>query len=80
MSNERNTGTENGLKPLPERPRYRAWLVQDADDGSAVWTEMTGLWPTKSGKGYCGTIRNPIAAAQGRLVVLPAAVNPGKEG
>lgn len=71
---------QDGTAAASERPRYRAWLVQDGEDGAARWMEVTGLWPTKSGKGYCGTIRKPVAAAGGRLVVLPAGVNPGKEG
>ncbi|MFG6554968.1 hypothetical protein [Sulfitobacter sp. 1A16808] len=68
------------MQAQPERPRYRAWLVQDTEDGKGAWTEITGLWPTKTGKGFSGSIRKPLAAAEGRLVILPAIVNPGTEG
>ena len=77
MTNQRETKEQK--KSATERPRYRAWLVQDSEDGKGSWTEITGLWPTKTGKGFSGAIRQPVAAATGRLVILPAIVNPGKE-
>lgn len=61
-------------------PRFRAWLVQDREGKAPLWIEITGLWPTKSGTGYCGQLRKPLAATGGRLVVLLASLKPGKEG
>lgn len=72
--------TQTPTRKSTERPRYRAWLVQDGADGSPHWSEVTGLWPTKSGTGFCGSIRKPVAATAGRLVILPANLKPGKEG
>ena len=65
------TGTAQGT-----RPNFRVWLVQDTPDGQAQWTELSGLWPTKSGNGYKGNLRVPVNAATGRLVVLPATYKP----
>lgn len=65
------TQTPESDKPGP-RPQFRAWLVQDGPDGKPVWTELGGLWTTKKGAGYAGTLKAPVAATQGRIVVLPA--------
>lgn len=65
------------------KPACRIWLVQDIE-GQAHWTELSGLWPTKSGSGYSGMIRKsipvPSGVLTGRLVVMPATQQPGKEG
>ncbi len=62
------------------RPTLRVWLVTDKPDGKPEWMELAGLWPTKTGKGYSGALRQPVAATAGRIVILPAASNPAKEG
>lgn len=77
MSNQQEPKEQE--KPAANRPRYRAWLVQDTEDGKGTWTEITGLWPTKTGKGFSGSIRKPLATTEGRLVILPAIVNPNAE-
>lgn len=74
------TQTNTQDKPSGTRPTWRLWLVQDTPEGETRWTELSGLWPTKSGKGFKGALRTPLAAAQGRIVVLPATFKPGKEG
>lgn len=58
------------------RPQFRAWLVQDTPNGEAHWTELSGLWPTKSGNGYKGNLQIPVNAATGRIVILPAKFKP----
>lgn len=75
-----DTQTETQAPRAPERPHFRAWLVQDDKEGNPVWQELTGLWPTKSGTGYRGAIRKPVTATTGRLVILPAAITPNKGG
>ena len=62
------------------RPNFRAWLVQDTPEGEARWTELSGLWPTKSGAGFKGGLRTPISATTGRIVILPASFKPAEEG
>ena len=62
-----------------ERPSFRAWIVQDRDGGDPRWTELAGLWPTKKGNGFTGTLRQPAALAGGRLVILPAQFTPKTE-
>ncbi len=74
------TTNQEQEKPSGTRPNFRAWLVQDTPEGEAHWTELSGLWPTKSGKGFKGSLKTPIAATTGRLVILPATFKPGKEG
>ena len=74
------TQTNTQERPSGTRPAWRLWLVQDTPEGEAHWTELSGLWPTKSGKGFKGTLRTPLAATTGRIVVLPATFKPGKEG
>lgn len=78
MTNE--TKTNDQSKSTGSRPKFRAWLVQDTPEGEAHWTELSGLWPTKSGKGFKGNLTTPLAATEGRLVILPASFKPGKEG
>jgi hypothetical protein len=78
MTNE--TETNDHAKSTGSRPKFRAWLVQDTPEGEAHWTELSGLWPTKSGKGFKGNLTTPLAATEGRLVILPASFKPGKEG
>lgn len=78
MTNE--TETNDQPKNTGSRPKFRAWLVQDAPEGEAHWTELSGLWRTKSGKGFKGNLTTPLAATEGRLVILPASFKPGKEG
>ena len=74
------TQTQPAEKPSGTRPKFRAWLVQDTAEGEAHWTELSGLWPTKSGKGFKGSLRAPIAATAGSFVILPATFKPSKEG
>lgn len=76
--------TEQTQKQTPEapkgsRPGFRAWLVQDTPEGEARWTELSGLWPTKSGKGFKGALSTPVAATEGRIVILPATYKPNQE-
>ena len=73
-SNDTTTQTAKG-----DKPAFRAWLTQDRPDGTTLWTEVSGLWPTKSATGYSGRISNPITATAGRLVILPATINPAAE-
>jgi hypothetical protein len=66
-------------KHTGNRPTLRVWLVTDAphpDTGEVkpMWTEVTGLWPTKTGSGYSGALTKPVQFTTGRLVVLPAHV------
>jgi hypothetical protein len=62
------------------RPTHRAWIVTDAADPQTgevkpLWTEMTGLWPTKSSTGLSGPLTKPLPLTSGgRLVILPATV------
>ena len=49
------------------RPSFRAWLVQDTPEGEARRTELSGLWPTKSGAGFKGGLRTPVSATTGRI-------------
>lgn len=72
--------TQDQTNSAGARPKFRAWLVQDTPEGEAHWTELSGLWPTKSGTGFKGALRTPLAATEGRLVILPATFKPGKEG
>lgn len=72
------TQTPEGNTPGP-RPRFRAWLVQDGPDGKPVWTELGGLWPTRKGAGYSGSLKVPLAAIAGRIVVLPATAAPASD-
>ncbi len=76
------TQTQNTAEQAPKgsRPKFRAWLVQDTPEGEAHWTELSGLWPTKSGAGFKGTLRTPLAATEGRIVILPASFKPAGEG
>lgn len=73
--------TQNQTPEAPKgsRPRFRVWLVQDTPEGEAHWTELSGLWPTKSGKGFKGALSTPIAATEGRIVILPATFKPAEE-
>jgi hypothetical protein len=63
-----------------DRPTFRAWLVTDAADPQTgevkpLWTELTGLWPTKTGSGMSGPLTKPLPfTTGGRLVILPATV------
>jgi hypothetical protein len=71
------TTTTETAKPRGPRPTFRAWLVTDAthpETGEAkpLWTEITGLWPTKTGSGFSGGITKPLPPTGGRLVILPA--------
>ena len=72
---DENTNTERKTR-AKARPHFRAWLVQDSEDGESRWTELSGLWPTKSGKGFRGGLRTPVSATTGRLVILPASFKP----
>ena len=78
------TKTETEKQRGP-RPVFRAWLVTDAthpETGEAkpLWTEVTGLWPTKTGSGYSGALNKPFPATTGRLVILPARIGaPGEQ-
>lgn len=68
-----NASPDNfNLKSEPVRPQFRVWLVQDNGDGNPVWTELSGLWPNKSGKGYHGAYRKHPTDLTGRIVILPA--------
>lgn len=58
-------------KPQKSRPQYRVWLVQDQPDGKAKWTEICGLWPTQTNAGFKGNLKKPLAATEGRIVVMP---------
>ncbi|MEO1324960.1 MAG: hypothetical protein AAFV59_18365 [Pseudomonadota bacterium] len=60
------------------KPMYRVWLVQEEEDGTPKWTEVSGLWPNKADNGFSGKLSKPIAATEGRIVVLLA--NEKKEG
>lgn len=53
--------TQDQTKSASARPKFRAWLVQDTPEGEAHWTELSGLWPTKSGTGFKGALRTPLA-------------------
>ena len=55
-----------------EKPTCRVWLVQDREGQKPLWTELAGLWPTKSGNGHSGKLMQPVAALARRVVVLPA--------
>lgn len=61
------------------RPTHRLWLVQ-GEGKEGTWTEITALWPTKSGNGHTGIADKllPILGnhMKGRLVVLPAKFKP----
>jgi hypothetical protein len=61
------------------RPTHRLWLVQ-GEGKEATWTEISALWPTRSGNGHTGIADKllPILAnhMKGRLVVLPAKFKP----
>lgn len=76
-----NSAAENGVPAAPKgaRPSHRLWLVR-GEGKEAVWTEITALWPTKSGNGYTAVADTllPIMAnhMKGRLVVLPARSKP----
>ena len=71
-----NTGPKDDGKA---RPAFRAWIVQDRDGEEPAWTELAGLWPTKKGSRFTGTLRQPVALAGGRLVILPAQFTPKTE-
>jgi hypothetical protein len=64
------------LQSPPMRPIYRAWFVQETEDGKSIWTELSGLWPTNSGKGYRGSLKQPQMLDRGRIVILPATSKP----
>ena len=70
------TKTAAAKQPGPRRT-FRAWLVTNpaGDDGKPLWTEVTGLWPTKTGSGLSGPVTKPLPMTSGgRLVILPATV------
>ncbi|NKE48773.1 hypothetical protein HB662_28670 [Roseomonas frigidaquae] len=82
MFTKTQTDTKTEAKPEgnAERPGYRAWLVLDnTTGGDPIWTELTGLWPTRKG-GLSGAIRKPLPQLAGfanpRLVILPAKDRP----
>jgi hypothetical protein len=60
-------------EPAPQgsRPLYRVYLVEDQPEGNPKWTELSGLWPTKTGTGFKGNLKTPIAATGGRIIVMP---------
>ena len=71
--------TETAKRPQStgRRPTHRAWLVTDRPDSDKpLWTELTGLWPTRKGSGLSGGVARPVALADGfltgHLVILPA--------
>jgi hypothetical protein len=78
------TTTTEATKQRGPRPIFRAWLVTDAthpETGEAKprWTELTGLWPTKTGTGYSGGLAKPLPEGMtGRLVILPAHIPAGE--
>jgi len=75
-----DANTNTAQKPRAKsRPSFRAWLVQDTPEGEARWTELSGLWPTKSGAGFKGNLRTPVSATAGRIVILPASFKPTAE-
>jgi|OM-RGC.v1.032665191 hypothetical protein len=65
--------------PAKRRPIYRLWLVEDGPEGQPQWTALTGLWRTRKGNGFTGSLTQPVAATGGRLVVLPASFKPDAE-
>ena len=73
-SNDTATQTAKGA-----RPSHRLWLVR-GEGKEAEWTEISALWPTKSGNGHTGIADKllPILAnhMKGRIVVLPAKFKP----
>lgn len=87
MTNEPETTSEIGAAATAtkaERPQYRLWLVQDRSDRDEPdWTELSGLWPRRSGEGFSGHVDRPVALRDGkivgRLVVLPARFRPGSD-
>lgn len=72
------TPTDDRTGTGRSKPLYRVWVVQDRPDGGKPrWTELSGLWPLKTGKeGYSGRVDTPVALRDGkltgRIVVLPA--------
>ncbi len=62
----------------PVHSRTIDWLATDKPDGKAEWTELAGLWPTRTGKSYSGALRQLVTAAW-RIVILPAASNPTRD-
>ncbi len=74
-----NTKTTSNDRPK-SRPNFRVWLVQDTTEGESRWTELAGLWPTNSGKGFKGGLRTPVSATTGRIIVLPASFKPKQTG
>jgi len=71
-----STSKSETLTPK-RRPIYRLWLVEDGPEGQPQWTALTGLWRTRKGNGFTGSLTQPLAAPGGRLVVLPASFKPG---
>ena len=53
------------------KPTHRLWMVEDRE-GSAHWTSLTGLFPTKKGA-LAGKLdlKAPLPSGA-RLVILPA--------
>jgi hypothetical protein len=55
------------------KPTYRAYVVEDAPEGSerkARWIEVGAVWPHKSGKGFDLVIPAGLSVA-GRIVCMP---------
>jgi hypothetical protein len=75
-TDKKNTSTA----PQKSRPNFRVWLVQDISEDESRWTELAGLWPTKSGKGFKGGLRTPVSATAGRIIILPASFKPKQAG
>lgn len=77
-----NTTTKQPEGAAKAKPTYRVWLVQDRGDGQRPdWTDLTGLWPLKTGKpGFTGFVDRPVAIRDGklmgRIVVLPPKDDP----
>ncbi len=75
MSSQPQTQTDP-TNEKGRRPTHRLWWVQD-DGDEKEWTEVTGLWPTRSGKGLHASVPDPLLPAflngqPGRFVVHPA--------
>lgn len=67
------TNTSPETKTEAVRPQFRVWLVQEHEEGKTTWTEVSGLWPNKSGQGFHSEYRDRQAIPMtGRIVVLPA--------
>lgn len=71
---ETQTSNATAALDLPP-PTHAVWIISETEDGKTKWTEVMRLWPTRTGNGFSGKLKQHISVSGNRLVILPIKAN-----